>query len=243
MAKSPASRSDSPRTLSIDIGGSGIKVACVDARAELVGERLRIDTPLEATAAEAVERMAELAAALPSCQRIAIGFPGVVRAGRVRTSPNLPHPSWIGFELEAALAQRCGAPALLINDADMQGFGAITGRGMEVVVTLGTGVGSAFFVEGVLGPHLELAHHVFEKDKSYNQRLGERARRAAGDRKWNRRVERMIAALRSLANFDQLHIGGGNARRIELELPPDVRCVSNDTALIGGVRMWERVQA
>lgn len=226
------------RTLSVDIGGSGIKSRVLDASGAPLCERARFDTPLDVPALEVLERIAALARELPPHERVSVGFPGVVRAGRVITSPNLPHPSWIGLELAEALAEACGKPTRAINDADLQGLGAIAGRGVEFVITLGTGMGSALFEDGRLGPHLELAHHEFERGRTYNQRLGEAARKRAGNKKWQRRVERAITALRVLTTFDRLYVGGGNARRLEFELPGDVRIVSNDTALVGGVRLW-----
>jgi polyphosphate glucokinase len=233
---SPANAST---TLAVDIGGSGIKCRVLDAQAQPLCERARFDTPLEEPALDVLARIAALARDLPAHGRVAVGFPGVVRAGRVVTSPNLPHQTWIGLDLDAELGRACGKPVRSINDADLQGLGAIEGRGVELVITLGTGLGSALFEDGRLGPHLELAHHVFERDRTYNQRLGEAARKRCGNRKWQRRVQRAIESLRVLTTFDRLHIGGGNAQRLDFELPPDVRIVSNDTALVGGVRLWE----
>jgi polyphosphate glucokinase len=226
------------RTLSVDIGGSGIKCCVLDAAGAMLCERARFDTPLEEPAGAVLARIAELARELPSHERVSVGFPGVVRAGRVITSPNLPHATWRGFELDAELARACGKPVRSINDADLQGLGAIEGRGVELVITLGTGLGSALFEDGRLGPHLELAHHEFERGCTYNERLGNAARKRAGERKWKRRVQRAIEQLRVLTTFDRLYIGGGNARLLDFELPDDVRVVSNDTALVGGVRLW-----
>lgn len=226
------------RTLSVDIGGSGIKCCVLDANGAMLCERTRFDTPLGEPASAVLERIAALARELPAHQRVSVGFPGVVRAGRVLTSPNLPHPTWLGLELAEALAEVCGKPVRAINDADLQGLGAIEGRGVELVITLGTGMGSALFEDGRLGPHLELAHHPFERGRTYNQRLGNAALERAGKKKWRRRVARAIDALRVLTSFDRLYVGGGNARLLDGELDEDVRVVSNDTALVGGVRLW-----
>ncbi|TAJ07552.1 MAG: ROK family protein [Planctomycetota bacterium] len=235
MTRSPSS---GPRTLSVDIGGSGIKCCVLDADAAMLCERTRFDTPLEAPALDVLARIAALARELPAHERVSVGYPGVVRAGRVITSPNLPHPTWRGLELDRELARACGKPVRSINDADLQGLGAIEGRGVELVITLGTGLGSALFEDGRLGPHLELAHHEFERGCTYNERVGEAARKRAGAQKWQRRVQRAIEQLRVLTTFDRLYVGGGNARRLEFELGDDVRIVSNDTALVGGVRLW-----
>ena len=104
-------------------------------------------------------RWPELVGPLGRFQRISIGFPGVVRGGRVLTAPNLGTEAWHGFPLAAALAERLGAPARLANDATVQGLGVIAGHGLECVITLGTGMGFALFEDGRPGPHLELSQH------------------------------------------------------------------------------------
>src|SRR5260370_31577453 len=124
---------------------------------------------------------------MPGCQRISIGFPGVIRGGRVLTAPNLGTPPWRNFPLEAEIARLFGKPARLLNDAEVQGLGIIRGRGIEVVLTLGTGVGSAVFTDGRPAPHLQLAHHPLTSIKTYDEYLGNDARLAHGRKKRNRR--------------------------------------------------------
>jgi polyphosphate glucokinase len=127
----------------------------------------------------------------------------------------------------------------MLNDAEVQGFGVIEGKGLECVVTLGTGFGSAIYRDGVLAPHLELGQHPVWKSKTYDQYVGEAALEKKGVDKWNRRVRRVIDIVHTLLNYDHLYLGGGNARRIQFDLPPDVTLVSNEAGLTGGIHLWD----
>jgi polyphosphate glucokinase len=162
-----------------------------------------------------------------------------VRYGKIITAPNLGTELLSGFDLASALQERLGKPVRVINDADMQGFGAIEGKGLEMVITLGTGFGSALFLDGKLAPHLEIAHLPFHRDKTYDQQIGEKARKKIGNKEWNRRVKRAIETLRVLTHFDKLYIGGGNAQRITLTLDPDVKTISNESGVRGGAWLWK----
>lgn len=224
--------------LAIDIGGTGLKAAVLDSEGNMASERVRVETPQPCGPELLVDTLAKLVAPLPPSERVSVGFPGVVRNGKVITAPNLGTAAFKGFDLAAALEGRLGRPVRVLNDADMQGLGAVEGRGVEMVVTLGTGFGSALFVDGRLGPHLELSHHPFRKGETYDQQLGNAALKKIGKKKWNRRVGRAIEALRSLTNFDRLYIGGGNAKRINFDLGPDVRTVPNEYGIKGGARLW-----
>src|SRR5690606_11011821 len=146
---------------------------------------------------------------------------------------------WVGFNLERALESLLGKPARVANDADVQGMGVIAGRGVELVLTLGTGIGSALFTSGRLAPNLELGHHPFEKGKTYEERLGDEALKAKGADGWNRRLQRAIALLDYIFNYRTLYLGGGNAKKINFELPPNVQTVANIHGLLGGIRLWE----
>ena len=153
------------------------------------------------------------------------------------TAPNLDS-SWQGFELTQALSKQLGKPVRVANDADVQGYGAIQGKGVELVVTLGTGFGSALFVNGQLVPNLEIAHHPFRNNKTYEQEMGLLAFKGMGKKKWNQRVGQAIEALESLFNYDMLYIGGGNAKKVDLALPDNVQLVSNVAGLLGGIAFW-----
>lgn len=234
-----SARSDSGvPTLAIDIGGSGLKAAVVDASGAFVGERVRIDTPVGATPDAIVALLAELVRELPAHERVAVGFPGMVRNGVVRTAPNLGNDAWSGYDLAQALADALQRPVRVANDADVQGLAVIAGRGVEMVVTLGTGFGTALYHDGRLCPHLEISQQPFRQGENYDQQLGNAARKAVGNRKWRKRVWKAVANLRVLTHFDRLYVGGGNARRLEGELPADVTLVDNSAGLSGGARLW-----
>src|SRR5262249_43955289 len=161
--------------------------------------------------------------------------PGVVRDGQVRTAPNLGFDGWKGFDLAGALSARFGKPVRVLNDADMQGLGVIQRQGLEMVVTLGTGFGTGLDLNGQLLPHLEIAHQSFRKGQTFDEQLGNAARKRVGDKKWSKRVKKAIASLRSLTNFDHLYVGGGNSKRITFEPDPDVTIIGNEAGIEGGV--------
>lgn len=230
---------DTPRTLAVDIGGTGIKLALLDPNGQMVGERVHLPTPAQPVAPDALVTAIEAAAAgLGDFDRASIGFPGAVRDGRVLTAPHLGTVLWAGFDLQSELMRRWGKPVRVMNDADVQGFGAIRGNGVEMVLTLGTGAGTAIFDNGRIMPHLELAHHPVRGKKTYDEYVGRAALERVGKRKWNKRVARVIDILRRLVNFDHLYIGGGNARYIAFELPSDVTIVPNSDGLTGGIALW-----
>ena len=190
------------KTLSVDIGGSGIKVMVLDEQGEPISERDRSDTP-EPAIPSAVITVIEALAKGKEFDRISAGFPGVVRFGITETAVNL-HPDWVGFDLGSTLSRLLGKPARVINDADMQGMGAVTGQGVELVITLGTGFGSSLFLNGKLVPNLELGHHPFRKGETYEEQLGRAAFDEAGKKRWNERLEKAIPNLTNLFNCDML---------------------------------------
>jgi polyphosphate glucokinase len=160
-----------------------------------------------------------------------------VRRGVVETAHNL-HPDWVGVNIDRMLTKELGKSVRAANDADVQGLGAVKGEGVELVITLGTGFGSTLFVDGLLVPNLELGHHSGWNKKTYEEELGDKARKSAGKNKWNKRVRKAIASLAELFNYDRLYIGGGNAQKISVDLPPHVMVVSNEEGLLGGVALW-----
>ncbi len=233
---------DAGRILSIDIGGSGLKAAIVDAHATMLGERVRVETPHPCPPALLVDTLHTLVAPLIASHapsRVSIGFPGFVRDNRVLTAPHIGPDGWRDVPLAAMLGERLGIDAVrMINDAEMQGLAAIEGHGLEFVLTLGTGAGTALFRDGELMPHLELAHHPVSKKHAYDEYIGDAARRKAGNQRWSRRVEKVIGILESLVHYDRLWIGGGNAARLKRELPPNVATVPNDRGIEGGALLW-----
>jgi polyphosphate glucokinase len=225
------------RTLVIDIGASGIKALILDSMGRPVTERIRMDTPSPATPKAVLNVLQDLAANSGKFDRVTVGFPGIVHDGRIATAVNL-HDKWHRFPLAAKLRENLGKPARVINDADLQGFGAITGRGVEMVITLGTAFGSALFVDGKLVPNLEVALYPFD-GKRYQEMLGDAARKQVGSKKWNKRLRHAIRALDEVFNYDRLYIGGGNSKRVRLKLPRNVRLVPNEVALLGGIALWK----
>jgi polyphosphate glucokinase len=226
-------------TLSIDIGGTHIKCSVLDPGGAMVADRMEIDTPDPATPAAVLRCITSLAAAMPPFSRISTGFPGAVKAGVILTAPNLDTEAWAGFDLSTALAEQLSAPARVLNDAAVQGLGVVEGPGLECVLTLGTGVGCALYRHRRLILPMELGQHRARGKRTYDKYLGDAALEAKGKARWNRRLGLAIDAVRTLVNFDRLYIGGGNARKVELDLPSDVCIVSNTAGITGGVRLWE----
>lgn len=226
-----------PRTLCIDIGGTGIKTLVVGTDGKALTARLRADTPRPATPKAVIKTILALAKQQGQFDRVSVGFPGVVRKGVVETAFNL-HKDWIGVDVDGLLTKELGKSVRAANDADVQGLGAVKGEGLELVITLGTGFGSALFMDGRLVPNVQLGHHAGWNEKTYEEELGNKALKKAGKKKWNKRVRRAIDSLSELFNYDRLYIGGGNAENIKFDLPPRVKIISNTEGLFGGLALW-----
>ena len=230
------------RTLAIDIGGSGIKAVLLDETGQIVSDRQRVPTPTKPLARDALlTAIDEAIAPLGAFDRVSVGFPGYVRDGRVLTAPNLGTETLEGFDLQQALSDHWSKPVRVLNDADVQGFGAISGRGIEMMLTLGTGAGTAIFRDGEVMAHLELAHHPVSGKRTYDEFIGDEARRKKGKKAWNKRVAKVIDILRVVVRFDHLYIGGGNAKDLDFALPHDVSVVPNTDGLTGGIELWRAV--
>lgn len=226
-------------TLAIDIGGTHLKASVLAVTGHMVEQPDRVKTPHPSKPDAIVAALAELVQPLGAFDRISVGFPGVVRRGRVLTAPNLGTEDWHGYALEDALQEKLGKPARMMNDATVQGLGVIAGRGLECVITLGTGMGFALFDRGLPGPHLELSQHPVHKGQTYDQWIGNAALHDVGPKRWNGRVRKAIGFIATLTNYDTLAIGGGNAKRINFGLPLGVRTVSNEAGITGGIRLWD----
>ncbi len=224
-------------TLSVDIGGSGIKALVLDATGKAITERIRLETPQPPLPETVIDVIAQLSAMGGEFHQVSVGFPGVVKQGITETAANL-HPDWIGFDLATALSKRLYRPVKVINDADMQGFGAISFEGLEMVITLGTGFGSALFIDGKLIPNLEMGHHPFRKGETYEEQLGRFALDKIGEKRWNKRLSKAINSLQHLFNYDFLYIGGGEATKIKIDLPKNVKTIPNIAGLLGGIALW-----
>ena len=225
-------------TLCIDIGGTGIKMIVLDPEGNPLNERARELTPKPATPEAMLEVMRGMLPKQPRFDRVSVGFPGIVRNGTTYSAANVDS-AWIGFNLGATLEAMTGKPTRVLNDADLQGYGVIEGQGVEMVLTLGTGVGSALFVNGHLVPNLELGHHPFQKDKTYEERLSDAELKEHGKQKWSKRVGEMLEVLSAIFNYDRLHIGGGNAEHIKVDLPDNVTIFDNVDGMTGGIALWD----
>jgi polyphosphate glucokinase len=235
------SEKKAPRTLSFDIGGTGIKAELLDERGRPLTDRARIPTPTGATPRQVIAIIRKLAAGEGKFDRVAVGFPGVTKNGVIYTAPNLGK-GWNNFALEQKLRRALKRPVRVANDADVQGLGSITGHGVELVITLGTGVGSVIFVNGNR-IHLELGHHPFHKGKTYEDELGHRMLLKKGKKWWNKRLREAIEDLKTAFNYDRLYIGGGDAKFIRFEPPEGVKIVSNEEGLLGGIKLWQGIEA
>lgn len=221
----------------VDIGGSGLKAMLIDASGKPVSERQRVVTPAVPTPKAVMKALNELSGSLPKFDRVSVGFPGVVKKGVTYTAANL-HPAWFGFPFESELAKMWKRPVRLANDASVQGYGAIKGDGVELALTLGTGLGSSLFTNGRLCPGLELAHHPWKKDREYEDYLGRRGLDKYGKKRWNLLVQEAIEQTEKLFNWDHLYLGGGNTKKLNFKPGKNVEIVSNEAGLLGGVALW-----
>jgi polyphosphate glucokinase len=234
-AKSPKSGLS---TLAIDIGGTGLKALILGPDGVAKTERARVETPHPATTHAVLDALTALVKPLSGYDRVSVGFPGVVVDGVTHTAPNLD-PSWAGFDLAAELGRRLHRTVRVLNDAGVQGYGVISGHGVEMVLTLGTGLGCALYHDGVYVPNLELAHHPFRHGKTYEEYVGAKAMKKVGKKRWNKRVARVIAQVLPIWNPRALYIGGGNSKHLKIELPPEVTITSNAAGLLGGIALWD----
>ncbi len=241
-SKAPAAAPQKPHplgpiTLAIDIGGSGLKAMLLDAAGDPISDRVRIATPAVPTPVNVLKGLDKLAKELPKFDRVSAGFPGVIKQGSTWTAANL-HPKWIGFPLAAELKKRWKRPVRVANDAAVQGYGAIQGKGVELMITLGTGMGSSLFVNGHLCPGLELGHHPW-RSGTYEDHLGRRGLDRFGKKQWNKLLAIAIEQTAHTFNWDHLYIGGGNTKKITIALPKNAKIVSNKTGILGGVALWK----
>ena len=211
----------------------------LDAKGKPITERQRVATPEVPTPDAVLEGLDELRKLLPDFDRVSVGFPGVVKHGSTFLGFNL-HPLWSGgFPLQAELERRWKKPVRVGNDADVAGYGAILGEGVELVLTLGTGFGAALFTNGHLCPGLELGHHPWRRGKTYEDYLGRRGLDKYGKKEWNKLLEEALKQIEALFNWDSLYLGGGNTKKITFALGPNMKIVSNESGLLGGVVLWK----
>ncbi|HEY4110236.1 ROK family protein [Puia sp.] len=225
--------------LAIDIGGSHIKGTILNAAGDPQTEYKKIVTPPQATAPIVIDIVRQLAKDMPAYDKVSVGFPGYVRNGIVYTAPNL-FPTISGeIPLGQQIADQLKKPVRLVNDADQLGLGVVSGKGFELAVTLGTGFGTALLIDGYLLPHLELAHHPISKGRDYDVYIGAKALTKAGKKKWNKRMVKVLAVLKTVFNYDRLYIGGGNIDKLEIPLENNIIRFSNRDGIKGGARLWQ----
>lgn len=243
-------------TLAIDCGGHSIKGSVLNSTGVMHEVMLDQRTPYPLTPQKLVEIIATFAANLPDFDRITIGMPGMIRHGIVVYTPhysrkNGPHTEvdlevealWDNFNLAGFVSSHFKKPTLVLNDAEVHAAGVIHGTGLEVVITLGTGLGFAIFDNGHLAPHLEISMAPTRGAKTFDLYMGEKARKRVGNPMWSRRILTMVEQLRPVFHWDRLYIGGGNSERISAtvrqRLGSDVYIMPNSTGVAGGARAWE----
>ena len=227
------------KILAIDIGGSHIKATILNSDGALEMEYEKVDTPSPATPEKCLEAIKELIHAFPEYDKVSVGFPGYIKDGVVITAPNLGTSTWAGHDFRKELEQVLDHPVHLYNDADMQGLGIASGKGFEIVLTLGTGFGTALLMDGVLLPHLELSQHPIFKKKTYDEYIGQKALDQKGKEEWNKRMKKVITILKRVFNYDRLYIGGGNAAKLSFKLDDNIKIVTNVDGIKGGSRLWK----
>ena len=243
-------------TLSVDVGATSIKAATVDPSGVLTSSirRRRTRYPLDPDTLVAL--IAELAGALPATRRVGVGFPGLVRHGCVVSAANLARSGgpgtpiddelvrcWDGFDLAGAVAGALGIETRVANDADVAALSCSTGQGVELTVTLGSGVGTGLVVDGRLAPHLELSELSLGSVTCLDDLVGEAVRKHLDPAEWDARVVAVIEQLDRIVRFDRCALTGGNARRLRRdalgELLARIEVVPDDAGLAGGVRLYD----
>jgi polyphosphate glucokinase len=214
------------RIMVVDIGGTHVKLLATGRRTPV-----RLPSGPHLTPNEMV-KLVKAAAAGWQYDAVSVGFPAPVVHGRPVTEPHNLGPGWVGFNFHKAF----GKPVKVINDAAMQALGSYQG-GRMLFFGLGTGLGSALIVEGLVEP-MELGHLPYKKGKTYEDYVGQRGLKRLGKKKWRKHVLDAISRLRAAFEADDVVVGGGNAKLIE-KWPAGIRTGSNTQAFRGGYRLWQ----
>jgi polyphosphate glucokinase len=213
------------KILSIDIGGTNVKFLASGEK-----EPRKFPSGPKMTPSQMVSGVKELTADW-KYDRVSIGYPGLIQKGHIMREPHNLAPNWIGFDFETAF----GCPIKLINDAAMQALGSYE-EGILLFLGLGTGLGSAFVVDGHVAP-LELAHLPY-KTRTYEYYIGNEGRKRLGKKKWMKHVYYITGVMIAALNPNDVVIGGGNVKNLK-KLPTGCRAGDNAYAFIGGFRLWE----
>jgi polyphosphate glucokinase len=214
------------KVLVIDVGGSHIKVLATGRKTPL-----KIPSGPDLTARTMVRRVRKAVAGW-RYDAISIGYPGAVLHGKPVSEPRNLGGGWVGFDFRKAF----GRPARVINDAAMQALGSYKG-GCMLFLGLGTGLGSALIIDGVLEP-MELAHLPYKKGRSYEEYVGKAGLKRLGKKKWRRSVDAVVTALKTALEADDVVVGGGNAKLLDSP-PAGARLGANANAFLGGYRLWK----
>jgi len=223
-ASRPAREARPRRALVVDVGGTHVKILATGHRAPR-----RLDSGPTLTPGQMVASVLKCAAGW-KYEAVSIGYPGPVLRGRPVAEPHNLAPGWVGFDYQSAF----GCPVKLVNDAAMQALGSYRG-GKMLFLGLGTGLGSAMVVEGIVEP-MELAHLPYRKG-TYEDYVGVRGLARCGKRRWRRHVEDVVTRLVAALEPDDVVLGGGNVRKLQ-RLPPGCRRGDNANAFRGGFRLW-----
>jgi len=224
--------------LTIDIGGSHIKATILNAEGTPVSDYARMPTPQPSTPVNVIDLIKELVKKFTDYDKISVGFPGYVKNGVIKTAPNLGSNAWKDYPLQTNISALLNRPAKVVNDADLQGIGMVSGKGLEMMVTLGTGFGTALLLDGKLLPHFEIAHHPIKTDKDYDDYIGDKAYQKRGKEHWNYRMTKVFAVLKTVFNYDRLYISGGNAKNLTMPLDDNMIIVNNREGIKGGAMLW-----
>ena len=227
------------KILTIDIGGSTIKATVLDQDGKLVQDYKKLQTPDRPTPEKVLETIQKLVRDFQNYDLISVGFPGYIKKGIVLTAPNLGNEAWKNINLNKLISDALQKPVRTVNDADLQGLGVVRGAGLEMVITLGTGFGTALLQDGNLLPHLELAHHAITKHYTYDDYVGDKALESKGQEKWNQRVKKVLIMLQTVFNYDRLYIGGGNSNKLTFKLDENIIIITNKDGIKGGARLWQ----
>lgn len=248
---------EAPLTLSVDCGGTGLKCLVLDRYGVPLGERVRVATPYPCPPEVFVDALDRIATATGiDFDRVSVGMPGLVRRGVVAWTPHYVTEAgpftpvrsdlaleWEHLDVRELLERTFARPTLVVNDAELAGLSVITGRGYEVMLTLGTGLGFAHYSEGAVLPKIEVSAAPFRKGRSFDEMLGSHARRARGTKAWTRDVQRALRRLFAIYYWDRAYLGGGGAKHLRRPVHEYVTVVDNRAGILGGVRLWEDAHA
>ncbi|MDY5129047.1 ROK family protein [Actinotignum urinale] len=248
-------------TLAVDCGGGGIKVCILDSSGHVIGHARRTPVAYPFSPENLVKIISDYVSKEDNTtfHRMTVGMPGMIRHGICVYTPHYirehgPHTrlnpamqeGWTGLNVQQLMEDSFGVPSLVMNDAEVAAAGTVSGEGLELVLTFGTGLGSAVVDNGVFSPHMEFSHAPFKWGLTFDDVIGELERVRLGDVAWSRRVLKAVNSLFPVIRWDKLYIGGGNAAYIPESVRPrflgDVEFIPNAAGLSGGVRIWDMVR-